>query len=313
MTQNKEFQNIVQKFQYPSEFAMFLEQAYESFIDTFGIEAKQIIYEAFLNTEVVLCSNIYTYLEEENLLEEENETLVQKGDLQKASGVYQSIPEITYDSITGSYKITNIKRVVAIVENKWFPTTEKATLLHELSHLIKSYKNEYQIKDNILTERSGFIERKYILTHDKEKVTRKLQKEQGVGFEEGLTTVIEKNLTCQLVDPNYEVSGYGVIEILARRQLEEYGLKQELLKAQIMGQKEEFTKFYENHFYESAYTKLESIMDYIYKLSLAMLSNLGNREYLEQLNKEMDQTLKEVYWPFIDSIEESRKNSSGLF
>ena len=102
-------------------------------INEFGDE--EIIYEALLNTPIVSVSNVYEYLKDDNLLDE-SDTIVEEGDLRRSSGVFHSKPEISYN-VDGTYKIDDIKRVVAVVNFDFNNNSSKGTLIHELCHLVK--------------------------------------------------------------------------------------------------------------------------------------------------------------------------------
>lgn len=56
-----DFLNIVEKYGYNTELANFLKQIYDELVEYLGDDKEAIIYEAFLNTEVVDCDNIYEY------------------------------------------------------------------------------------------------------------------------------------------------------------------------------------------------------------------------------------------------------------
>ncbi len=65
-----DFLNIIKKYGYNTELATFLKQIYDELVEYFGVDKEAIVYEAFLNTEVVDCDNIYEYLNSEGYLDE---------------------------------------------------------------------------------------------------------------------------------------------------------------------------------------------------------------------------------------------------
>ncbi len=302
-------ENIITKFNYDAKLATLLRQLYPEFIKYFGIDKEPIIYEALLNTPIVLCSNIYDELIHQGLIDQDNFGLVNAGDLKRASGVYQNYPVIEYDSSTESFKITAIKRIVAVSAPSFDSEYSKTVLIHELSHLIKSYYEECTITQDILTTRSGLIETKEKLTYQDGKVTKTLISEKSIGLEEGLTSVIEEDIARLIVNPHYQVSGYGVINVIARTLMEKYHLKEYVLNAQILNEKANLIKELDTLLKPDAYVSLDSICDQIYKLSLKMYSEIFDPQKMHQTSSELNATIKNEYLPLMKDIDEARSKN----
>lgn len=288
-----DFVNIVNKFGYSEEFSKVLKQIYDQLIVIFKNE--QLVYEALLNTKIVNVNNVYNYLRDNELLESD-ETLVTESDLKRSSGVYHSVPEITFSD--GKYEIKSVKRVVAVVNLDLSNTSSKATLAHELSHLIKSYYNEYTIENNILTANSGFITSTYELSHDGEKVTKKLLKEAGVGLEEGLTSVQEELITRNAFDIGYKSSGYGAVNGIAGNFLELTDMYDVIINAEIYHDKSELFK----RIKLEEYTVLEEVADRIYKLGLEMFASAMDYDKMLEIAEEMKKIIREEYAPLRNSM-----------
>lgn len=268
-----DFNNIIKKYNYDKEFSVFLYEVYNNLVSYYGNE--DIIYNAFLNTKIINTSNIYDYLKENAMIDQD--TLVTEKDLKRSSGIYTSKPLIV--SSNNKYKITEIKRVVLVKDFDINSTHKKATLIHELCHMIKSYEEEYIIKDNILLNRSGLIERYYKLNNKDNIVQMELIREKGVGLEEGLTTLSEEILTRNIVDKDYKQKGYGAVYILAKN-LNEH-LNESLVKYASVHHDKDL--LYNS--FGIDYQELENLSDIVYKLNLKMYSLVFEPEEIDTIKK----------------------------
>jgi len=297
-----EFEKIVQKFSYYPIFSKFLKEVYLELVNYFGNE--QIVFDALYNTKIINVDNVYDYLKDNDLLDND-EYLVKEGDMKRSSGVCQSVPEISYDPNTNTYQITNVKRCVAVVNLNLTKTHSKATLIHELCHLVKSYSNEYTIDGNILTSHSGLIECQYELIYDGTKVVKKLIKEIGVGLEEGLNSVLEEDITRNIVDSNYQSSGYGVVNAIARNLLQISEIREIIANAQLYHDKSEIFDLLGIDDYNS----LEMISDRLYKLNLEMFSKAMDLNKMQEISEIMKEILRNEYVPLRDQIASNFKRN----
>lgn len=288
------FENIVKKHGYDEEFSSFLEEVYNELVIYYGNE--DIVYEALLNTPIVSCDNIYNYLKENGLLEQ-NSNIINDGDLKRSSGVYQSLPSIIYDEETNEFKLQSIKRIVAVVNFDLNSYTKKSTLIHELSHLIKSYHNEFVIEGDTLIERSGLIEKHYELQYDGTKVKLSLINEKGIGLEEGLTSACEEDIMRKIVDPSYSVDYYRIINSIARNLLAISGAEDSILAEEIYHTKDEIFKYLK----EEELLKLENLTDKVYVLLLKMASTI-NIEEIRNTGAEIKTLLNNEYESIMKNI-----------
>jgi len=297
------------KFQYNEELKTFLTILYKELIKYLGSENAGLIAEALSTTPIIFTNNVHRSLMEEEMLEESfNNQAVQKSDFERSSGAHSSKAIIKYNQALNTFELESVKHVIIINAKDLNSVENKAALIHELSHLLKSFYLGYQIVGDILVERSGLMEKYYRLSYENNQVIKKFIGEKAVGLEEGLTAVMEKDLVRTFVDPEYEVTGYATSELLARRQCEEYHLRNELLNAELFGRKEELIQFYDTKFFVGAYAKLEDIMERLYKLELQSYQYDPISPEFDQINNQIQNVLLEAYWPFIDQIEESLEN-----
>lgn len=292
------FENIINKYGYTEEFNKFLKEIYYELVKEFGQE--EIIYEALLNTPIVSVDNVYEYLKDNNLLDE-SDTLVEEGDLRRSSGVFHSKPAINYN-IDNTYKIVNINRVVAVVNFDLNNDSSKATLIHELCHLVKAYNNEYVIDNNMLLSRNGLVEQTYELSFDGTKVSTKLVKEIGVGLEEGLTSVSEENIAQKIVNPEYKSSGYGVVNSIAKNLLSIPNMREILVSAEMYHDKSELYNTL-----GSDYNSLEELADRIYKLNLIMFSQAFEPDKMELTKQELITLLNTEYKELVERMNNNLK------
>lgn len=293
------FQNTI-KISGNEEFNKFLQEIYVELVKIFKNE--ELVYEALYNTEIVSVKNIYEYLREKELLENED-SLVTDDDLKRSAGVYHSSPKISF--VNGRYELTGINRVVAIVDLDLNNASSKASLIHELLHLIKSYYNEYIVEGNNLTCYSGLITSTYELSFDGEKVTKKLINETGVGLEEGLTSIQEELISRKIVDSEYKACGYGPVYSIAETLLEIFNVEDAVINAEIYHDKSEL--------YSSLgmdnYQALESLGDRIYELNLKMFSESMELSTMLETKDTIIRLLNEEYAPLIDKMKSNLKRS----
>lgn len=299
------FNEIVNKYNYDTYLAQFLYILYEELVNYFGEEQRNIIFEAFLNCPVISFSNCYDGLNELGFSDGEDDVqLVDADSLKRATGVYASQPDIVYDEKTKSFNISNIKRVVAINNLDLNKEYIKATIIHEVAHLIKSYYNEYQIDGNILIEKSGLIERKYVLSFDGKQVKKKCISEMGVGLEEGFTSIVEEQIAKIMVNPDYKVSGYGVVNTIAHRLTDNSDNLFKIIIAQIYKDKGELVEIYGEEYYN-----LEEIVDKIYDYNLKMFSAIFNNDLFNKYSVELNDYITTQFLPLMQILETNNKKS----
>lgn len=277
------FENIIEKHGYSEEFGIYLKPIYEALVAYYQDES--IVYNALLDAKIDTVDNVYDYLKNHDLLESDD-TLVSEGDLKRCSGVYQSVPELTFEN--GSYQIKGARRIVLITDLN--PEHKTGTLIHELCHLIKSYHNEYEIDGDTLISYNGLIERYYKLETENGKVKKTLIKEIGLGLEEGLTSVSEGDISRKVINPEYKQSGYGAVNAIARNFIADSNIFETVKEAELYHDK---SPLYD--IFGDSYPKLEDISDRSYKLTLDMFASIFDREKMDELSEELNDLLSTKY------------------
>lgn len=288
MKQNNNFM-VIKKYGYNTELATFLKQIYDELVEYFGVDKEAIIYEAFLNTEVVDCDNIYEYLNSEGYLDE---TEIDDKSLNIATGICFTKSDITYDENSKTFELNGIRRKLLVCNLKQNEDYIKGSLIHELGHLVKNYYKSHEISGNLLIIREGFIKTVYELSYKDGKVCETLIGKEGVGLEEGLNSILEHDIAKKIVNPNYYVSGYNLVREIAKIIPVNLGLKEAVLNAQVMKEKDAFVREFDLIFMEGAFKKFESLLDKIYYLNLKQVAAIGNRELLMSIASEIDDVMK---------------------
>lgn len=290
------FQDILDKYNYTSDFIPFLEKVYNDMIDYFGIGMESIIYEAFLNTKFVFNRNVYDVLAEEDMLEVDD--IVTEGDLRRASGVNQAIPEIVYDQ--EGFHIKSVKRVV-VVSN--FSLDKPGTFIHELGHLIKSYYKGFEIIGDILIVRSGLLVEKYHLSVHNGVVKKQLISKENTGLEEGLNTCFEEEFMKKYFDDKYIAQGYAGVNLACNILLDRFSLKDIVLSAEIS---KDFTGLFamigEDNFHE-----LRALLDKIYKLDLGIYASIFKPQELNKFAEERKKLINEDFFALYNRMKQDRE------
>lgn len=284
-----DFLNIIKKYGYNTELATFLKQIYDELVEYFGVDKEAIVYEAFLNTEVVDCDNIYEYLNSEGYLDERE---IDDKSLKIAAGICFAKSDITYDENSKTFTLNGIRRKILVCNLKQNEDYIKGALIHELGHLVKNYYKSHEISGNLLIIREGFIKTVYELSYKDGKVCETLIGKEGVGLEEGLNSILEHDIAKRIVNPNYYVSGYNLVREIAKIIPVNLGLKEAVLNAQVMKEKDAFVREFDLIFMEGAFKKFESLLDKIYYLNLKQVAAIGNRELLMSITSEIDEVMK---------------------
>lgn len=284
------FENIIARYNYSQEFASFLESVYSEVVNYFGSE--EIVYNAFLNVPIVVVDNCYDYAKENGFLNAQDNALVSDNDLKRSAGVYLSEPVISYSD--NSFQLAGIKRAVLVTN--FNADYSKATLIHELCHLIKGYYNEYVIEGNVLYEYGGLIQRCYSLGVDGQEVKSTMISEIGVGLEEGLNTIAEEDITRKVHNAEYQASGYGVVKAVAENLLldaVDVDLLTIVKNAQLY---HEYEELYQT-LGENNYQRLNTVIDEIYKISLEIYSYAFEPEKLKETSDKLSEYIKSDYIP----------------
>ncbi len=281
-------ESVIKKYNYPDDLANFLRDLYPWLIEYFGSDKKDIIDAMFLDTPIFTNTNSYEIVKKYGDLE--NLGIVKEDDFKRSSGVCSFDVDVIWEN--GEYKIDKYKRVVS-VSGDISEDLAKSGLIHEICHAIKNYYNGFIVVGDILIERSGLIEKKSKLTYVNGRVKKQFIEEHNVAFEEGLNSLAEEWLAKKVIDPDYEVKGYGLITQMARNVVDGLGCLKELVNAQIYKTDVGFIPEYE---------RLMAISDLIYEKNLKLFESIFDKEKFDKINAELQSMIINDYKPLIKEI-----------
>ncbi len=279
---------IIEKYNYPADLANFLRDLYPWLIEYFGKDKKDIIDATLLDTPIFTNTNSYEIVKKYGDLE--NLGMVKEDDFKRSSGVCSFDVDVIWEN--GEYKIDKYKRAVS-VSGDISEERVKSDLIHEICHAIKTYYNGFVICGDILIERDGLIIRRSKLINENNRVRKALIEEHNVAFEEGLNSLAEEWLAKKVIDPDYEVKGYGLITQMARNVVRGLDCLQELVNAQIYKTDVDFIPEYE---------KLMAISDLIYQKNLKLFESIFDKEKFNEVNAELQSIIINDYNPLIKEI-----------
>ena len=281
-------ERVIEKYNYSVDLANFLRDLYPWLIEYFGSDKKDIIDAMFLDTPIFTNTNSYEIVKKYGDLE--NLGIVKEDDFKRSSGVCSFDVDVVYEN--KEFKISNYKRAVSVARDLSLDYI-KSGLIHEICHAIKTYYNGFVILGDILIERDGLIIRRSKLINDTDRVRKVFLEEHNVAFEEGLNSLAEEWLAKKVIDPDYEVKGYGLITQMARNVVRGLDCLPELINAQIYKTDVDFIPEYE---------KLMAISDLIYQKNLELFEAIFDKEKFNKINAELQSIIINDYNPLIKEI-----------
>lgn len=281
-------ERVIEKYNYPDDLANFLRDLYPWLIEYFGSDKKDIIDATLLDTPIFTNTNSYEIVKKYGDLESLG--IVKEDDFKRSSGVCSFDVDVVYEN--KEFKISNYKRAVSVARDLSLDYI-KSGLIHEICHAIKTYYNGFVILGDILIEREGLIIRRSKLINDTDRVRKVFLEEHNVAFEEGLNSLAEEWLAKKVIDPDYEVKGYGLITQMARNVVRGLDCLPELINAQIYKTDVDFIPEYE---------KLMAISDLIYQKNLELFEAIFDKEKFNKINAELQSMIINDYNPLIKEI-----------
>lgn len=142
-------EELKEKYDYDEELLGALKKIIPAIEEHYGEEYKQLIHDAILSCNIHIQQKIseqpQKYLEE-NLPTKEHDAV-----LGVAAALYTSAPVIMSDGNIEVNRVIYLRHTCKdLSENK-----NLSILVHEITHLIKSYKDEYTMQDGALVQRCG--------------------------------------------------------------------------------------------------------------------------------------------------------------
>lgn len=236
------------KYDYNAKLTRALGKILPSMTKYYGYFSWDIIKSALLDCEIIMCdsySTIGMVIKRLNLINIDESTFLIKEDLNYVSGIYLSRPKVNYDDILNSYVIDGVRRYIILSHTYNLDSARGlASLTSQLCKLIKSYKNEFVLKDDVIIKRTG-LEKKFYKIVNQNEITLKLTSYVNVGIEEGINSYDEQEILKIILGDNYETFDYQNTKSIALCLKDRLGLKEKLDCCEINGNTSDFIYEYE--------------------------------------------------------------------
>lgn len=295
------FDKLKNKYNYSEKTLKALAKIIPCLISYYGEEYEYIILEAILNTEIINCNSKQTIskvLNERTLTKKIGDSYLGNIDLKRAESIYVPNIKIVYNESINSYEIDKIDRIIVTSHTFNYDSPKGLEVLtHALCHLVKSYKDEITIKENMITIRNGLSYEERKIKYGDE-ITLEFFNEYGKGLEEGFNIFDTEMIVSMVLGDTYKCYDYDSIYTIAVVLKEKYNLLKEISYSEMSGDIEEFRKVYG----KDSVDNLSKICDDCLNIENDMFlsytredkDNLANI-LKEKLNKEAYDELVKIY------------------
>ena len=190
-------------------------------------EDRELFYQMLSHTPIVITGNLtkedYASLVEEYIgdvsphIKEEDLDLGEYGK-NVGAGAYVSDPIMDENmQVKGKKSFIYIQRVSGRQKEFFGTDINVSHLEHELGHAWHAEKDQYVMKDGILTERVGTAEFKYSFSQDEDgKYIRKHESTTGLMIEEGMNTIAEEKAMANYMGISREEMKKAYREVLVK-------------------------------------------------------------------------------------------------
>lgn len=239
------FNKLQDKYNYDEKTMNAIRKILPCLINYYGNEHSDLILEAILNCEIVPCNSYQTISKvkkEKELSKFTGESLIGDIDLKRGDGVYFSNPKISYDEMTNTFNIDEVSRVIITPHTYNYDSPKGLEVLtYALCKLVKSYKNEYRIDENVLVKRYGISkEERNILKSDE--IYLDFKSEEGKGLEEGFTIYDAEQIVSLILFDNYEFHDYKSVYTVSIILKNKFNLQDDISFCELYGDFDGFEK-----------------------------------------------------------------------
>ena len=295
------FDKLNNKYNYSDKTLKALAKIIPCIISYYGEEYEYIILEAVLNTEIINCDSKQTIskvINERKLTKLIGESAFGNIDLKRAESVYMPNIKIVYNEAINTYEIDKIDRVIVTSHTFNYDSPKGLEVLtHALCHLVKSYKDEFTIKENMITIRNGLSYEERKIKYGDE-ITLEYFDEFGKGLEEGFNIFDTEMIVSMVLGDTYKCYDYDSIYTIAIILKDKYDLLKEINSYEMSGDIESFKKIYG----KEAIDNLSKISDDCLNIENEMFLSYTREDkdnfasmIREKLNKEAYDELVKIY------------------
>lgn len=304
---DKEYINkLKDKYNYDDKTIKTLEEIIPKVLEYYGKENELAVLEALLNCIIVPCNsyqNISKVKQEKQQTKKIGMSPVGDIDLIRGEGVYYSSPKIIYNEPTNTFEIEKIERVIITPHQFNYDSPKgKEVLTYALCKLIKSYKDEYKIEENILTKRYGISEEVMQIIKNKDDIYLEITNEKGKALEEGFTIYDTEKIVSSVLKDEYQSYDYKSLFIIGYILKEKFNFKDEINNDEIEPNQEHFEKLMNKKDKE-----LMDKCDKCFNLEQEMLISMS-REEKDQIAKKLESLKENEIFSLLIEIYKTKKD-----
>lgn len=302
----KFFDKLRNKYNYDDKTMNALAKIVPCIVDYYGEEHEFLILEAVLNTKIIACNSKQTIskvIAGSGLTEFVGGSSLYDIDLKKQESVYVPSVKVIYNEEINSYVIDKIDRIIVTSHTFNYDSPKGLEVLtHALCHLVKSYKDEFKIDENMLSIRSGIAYEKRKIMYGDE-ISLDFVSNFGNGLEEGFTILDTELIVSMVLHDSYKCYDYDSIYMIAYILKEKYGFIGEINNYEICGDVDSFKRVYK----KSSIERLADICDDCVSIENDMHLSY-TREDKDSIASILKNKLeKDAYTELVSIYEESRE------
>lgn len=302
----KFFDKLRNKYNYDDKTMNALAKIVPCIVDYYGEEYEFLILEAVLNTKIIACNSKQTIskvIADFGLTEFVGGSSLYDIDLKKQESVYVPSVKVIYNEEINSYVIDKIDRIIVTSHTFNYDSPKGLEVLtHALCHLVKSYKDEFKIDENMLSIRSGIAYEKRKIMYGDE-ISLDFVSNFGNGLEEGFTILDTELIVSMVLHDFYKCYDYDSIYMIAYILKEKYGFIGEINNYEICGDVDSFKRVYK----KSSIERLADICDDCVSIENDMHLSY-TREDKDSIASILKNKLeKDAYTELVSIYEESRE------
>lgn len=298
----KEFiDKLKHKYSYDDKTTTALTKLIPALLEYYGQEYEKLIFDALENTKITLCNSYQTIQllkKEQTLTKTYNEN--ESSNIKTSDVLYTSDVLITYNEEENEYKIEETKRQI-IISHTFNLDSPKGleVLTYGVICLIKSFKDEFTIIDNVLYKRMGNqIKIKQIVFNNNE-ISLNFLQEEATALQLGLNIYDTQEVTSLILKDKYTCYDYESLYKIAMILKEKLGLSNMIIKQELENEKDLFL----NEYTLSLYEELLDICEKCMKEEEEMVIFASKREEKDAIKSKITQILNnEAFNNFVNYL-----------
>lgn len=237
---------LIEKYNYDSKTINALSKIVPALTDYYGEEYEEIILNAIYNCKIIPCNSYQTISKiekEKELTKHQKINSITEMNLKRNDSRYISDVQISYNTLTNTFNIEETSRTIVTAHTFNYDSPKGLEVLtYALCKLVKSYHNEYEIKENKLIKKTGLLTEEMRIIKEKENIYLVTEKETGTGLEEGLTIYDTEQIVSMVLKDKYKCYDYDSVYTVAQILKEKFNLLDKINQIEIMKEEKELKK-----------------------------------------------------------------------